>query len=135
MGALRIVVAHFQLQGLCFKTSLYWDDSTKRVVSGWEYNLFNKAVALSAPLSKMRFYFYCWWVEMKYNLKRLPIYDVCRGHDFLHILSTMLINPQFSEKWMTYFMAMEISSSEIRNLKVYKSIDEWLNAKGITYFI
>lgn len=136
MGSLRIVAAHFKMQKLKFSDTLYWDKVSRSLKPDWESNLFNKALEMNAPICKARFYFYCWWTKVRYGLNNLSNYDICRGHDFLQILSTLLIDTgHFSEKWMTYFMAMEISVTEIRGLKMYGAIRNWMNSKGLSLLV
>ena len=132
IGSLRIVAAYYQLPRFDFGETLYWNQTLKCVVPQWEQNIFNKAFELSSPVCKIKFLFYCWMTKVRFGLNRLSVFDVCRGHDFLHILSVMLIDTShFSEKWMTYFMAKEIPEAEIRELTMYKSIDNWMKKNGV----
>jgi hypothetical protein len=136
MGSLRIVVAHFRMRKLEFSNTLYWDNATRRITNEWEDNLFNKALELNSHICKARFFFYCWWTKVRFGLNKLSIYEVSRGHDFLQILSTLLIDSgHFSEKWMAYFMAMEIPKEEIRKLKMYNSINSWMDSNRLSLLV
>lgn len=135
MGSLRIVASLFQLPRIVFRESLYWDNGSRIITQNWEHNLYYSALEQS-NLTKLRFYILCWWTKVRYGLNKLPIYDVSRGHDFLHVLSTLLLDSgHFSEKWMTYFMANEISVAEIRKLKLYNSINGWMRNNSLSLLV
>ena len=75
-------------------------------------------------------------VKYRYGLNRRTIYDVCRGHDFLSILSEMLIDKShYSEKWMTFFMTKEVSVAHIKGMQLYQNIERWTALEGVAMMV
>jgi hypothetical protein len=67
-----------------------------------------------------------------YNLDHRSVYEVCRGHDFLPIMSKMLIdNTHYSERWMTFFMTKGMTATDIRGMRLYQDIDRWAATVGV----
>lgn len=132
MGSLRIVDSHYELPRVDFTTSDCWDSRAHKLYDNWEHRLFHKAIA-QTRCSGIRLLYNCWMVKYRYGLNRRTIYDVCRGHDFLSVLSEMLIDKShYSERWMTFFMTKEMAISEIRSMRLYQNIDKWATSVGVT---
>jgi len=128
MGSLYIVASHFEYARLEFSDTTYWDDAEgkKCLKENWEEHIYADALRQVNPVGHLRLLLSCWYMRHRYQLNKRSIYDVCRGHDFMHVLSCMLIDKHhFSEEWMTYFMTQEIPLAEIRNLRMYQSIFHW----------
>lgn len=135
MGSLRIVDSHYELPRVDFTTPDCWDESQHILYENWEHRLFRKAV-MQTGCNGVRLLCYCWMVKYKYGLNRRTIHDVCRGHDFLSVLSEMLIDKShYSEKWMTFFMTKEMAISDIRSMRLYQNIDRWATPVGATMLV
>lgn len=135
MGSLHIVASHFGYARLLFSDFVYWDDDVNKkcLKENWQERVYVDALRQLKPVCHLRLLLSCWYMRHRYLLNKRPIYDVCRGHDFMHALSCMLIDKHhFSEEWMTYFMTQEISLAEIRNLQMYKSIQSWTVAQHLS---
>ena len=132
MGSLRIVASHFELPRLDFSLSECCDESQHSICCEWEAQLFRSAVNQTGCYY-IQLLYYCWIVKLRYDLNHRDVYDVCRGHDFLSVLSAMLIDKShYSEKWMTFFMTKEISASEIIGMRLFQNIDKWALSVGVT---
>ena len=126
MGSLRIVAAHFGLPRVDFFVKDYWNERNHSLLTNWEISLFNTALR-QCGCGRIRLLLYSWAVRYKFDINHRTLFDVCRGHDFLSVLSNMLIDSQhFSEPWMTFFMTKEISLEEIKSLRLYCNIDGWM---------
>lgn len=125
MGGLRIVSSHYALPRVNFTTPDCWDERQHKVYDHWESNLFRSAV-VQTGCSSVRMLYYCWIVKYRYGLNHRTIYDVCRGHDFLSVLSEMLIDKMhYSEKWMTFFLAKEMTTQDIKSMRLYQDIERY----------
>ena len=132
MGSLRIVDSHFELPRIDFIAHDCWDEKQHVLYNGWENRLFHIAEKQSG-CCHFRLLVYCWMIRYKYDINHRSVYDVCRGHDFLSLLSEMLIDKShYSEMWMTFFMTKEISVADIRNMCLYQNIDRWTTTTGVT---
>lgn len=131
MGSLRIVSSHYGLPRVDFTTSDCWDDGAHKVYDNWESQLFHIAVT-QTRCSYVRLLYYCWMAKYKYGLNCRTIYDVCRGHDFLSVLSEMLIDKShYSERWLTFFMTKEMSVADIKGMQLYQNIERWAAPEGV----
>lgn len=133
MGSLHIVASHFGYPRLVFHESVYWDDDVNKkcLKEDWQERVYGDALRQVKPVCHLRLLLSCWYMRHRFQLNKRSIYDVCRGHDFMHALSCMLIDKHhFSEEWMTYFITQEITLEEIRNLLMYKSIQSWAIVQG-----
>lgn len=131
MGSLRIVAAHYDLPRVDFTLSDCWDDGKHTIREGWENRLFSSAVN-QTKCCYFRWFYYCRRVKHMYNLDHRSVYEVCRGHDFLPILSEMLIDKaHYSERWMTFFMTKEMAAADIRGMQLYQDIDRWAATVGV----
>lgn len=131
MGSLRIVAAHYELPRVDFTVPMCWDEGRHALCDGWERRLFRSAVE-QTRCCYLRLLYCCWRVKYEYNLNQRVVYDVCRGHDFLSVMSEMLIDKShYSEKWMTFFMTKEIATTDIRSMRLYQNIERWATSVGV----
>lgn len=131
MGSLRIVASHYELPRVDFTMPDCWDDVEHKLYDNWENRLFNRTMEQTG-CSCVRLLYSCWMAKYRYDLNHRTIYDVCRGHDFLSVLSEMLIDKwHFSERWMTFFMTKEMAVTDIRQMRLYQDIDSWAISKGV----
>lgn len=131
MGSLRIVAAHYDLPRVDFTVTDCWDEGRHALRNGWENSLLSSAVK-QTKCCYLRWLYYCWRVKHKYDLNHRSVYDVCRGHDFLPIMSKMLIdNTHYSERWMTFFMTKEMAAADIMGMRLYQDIDRWAATVGV----
>lgn len=132
MGSLRIVASHYELPRVDFTITDYWNLERHALCEEWENRLFRKTVK-QTRCCYLRLLYYCWRVKYKFNLNSRFVYDVCRGHDFLSVMSEMLIdNSHYSERWMTFFMTKEMSIADIRSMRLYQDIEKWAVSFGVT---
>lgn len=132
MGSLRIVVSHYGLPRVDFILKDYWNTGQYALREEWEARLFRKTVE-QTRCCYLRLLYYSWRVKYKFDLNHRTIYDVCRGHDFLSVMSKMLIdNAHYSERWMTFFMTKEMTIADIRSMRLYQDIEKWAVSFGVT---
>lgn len=134
MGIFHIIASHFKTSDVCFTIPCYWEEKNHCLFPKWKDRLFITAIK-QCKISKLRLSIYRCWINLRYCPSRRPFFDVCRGHDFLSVLSCMLIDKShFSEEWMTFFMTNEISKQEIKSMQLYAHIGRWMNKKDISFF-
>lgn len=132
MGSLRIVASHYELPRVDFTITDYWNLERHALCEEWENRLFRKTVK-QTRCCYLRLLYYCWRVKYKFNLNCRSVYDVCRGHDFLSVMSEMLIDKShYSERWMTFFMTKEMAVADIRSMRLYQDIERWAVSVGVT---
>lgn len=133
MGGLRIVASYFELHRVDFYVKDYWDERQHFLLANWEDKLFTTAMR-QCCCGRIKLLFYSWVVKYRFGINHRTLFDVCRGHDFLPVLSNMLIDSHhFSERWMTFFMTKEISLEEIKSLRLYNHVKEWEKKSGKTF--
>lgn len=131
MGSLRIVASHYGLPRVDFVATDYWNAGQHVLCEGWETRLFQSTVE-QTRCCYLRLLFCCWRVKYKFDLNHQSVYDVCRGHDFLSVMSEMLIDKShYSERWMTFFMTKEMPVADIRSMRLYQDIDRWATSVGV----
>lgn len=132
MGSLRIVASYYELPRVDFTVKDCWNAGQHALCEGWELRLFRRSVEQSR-CCYLRLLCYCWRVKYKFNLNCRSVYDVCRGHDFLSVMSEMLIDKShYSERWMTFFMTKEMAVADIRSMRLYQDIERWAVSVGVT---
>lgn len=132
MGSLRIMASHYGLPRVDFTITDYWNLGQHALWEGWEARLFRRTVE-QTRCCYLRLLYCCWRVKYKFNLNHRSVYDVCRGHDFLSVMSEMLIDKShFSERWMTFFMTKEMTIADIKSMRLYHDIDRWATSLGVT---
>lgn len=135
MGSLRIVASYYELPRVVFTATDCWNAGQHAFCEGWETRLFRIAVE-QTRCCYLRLLYYCWRVKYKFNLNCRSVYDVCRGHDFLSVMSEMLIDKShYSERWMTFFMTKEMAIADIRSMRLYQNIERWAISVGVTMLV
>lgn len=138
LGELRIAGTWLNIPtGLHFKPSLYWNANDKSLVKGWKRHIYisafkqclRKHYPFLSPLVHL-----C--SNYRHQTKEMKIWDVCRGHDFMEFLSELMIDKfHFSSAWMTYFLAKEVSWSDIRKMQLYNTIHTWQSAHSVNVLV
>lgn len=114
------------------KVSLVWDFSTHSIKSDYRKNLFDafkKACEIDVTEEDFdRF------VEDK-RLEEEPYVHVCRGHDMFHLLPTMMIQQEYSEKKVIWKRMIEFySCSDFSNTRLYNAINAWATMRNLVIF-
>lgn len=131
MGSLRIVASCYELPRVDFTITECWNAERHALCEGWEDQLFRSTVE-QTRCCYLRLLYYCWRVKYKFNLNHQSVYAVCRGHDFLSVMSEMLIDKShYSERWMTFFMTKEMDIADIIGMRLYQDIDKWAISVGV----
>lgn len=138
LGELRIAGTWVNIPtGLNFKLSLYWNAKEKALVRGWKRRIYISA--FQQCLHK-HYLFFSPLIHLcsnyQHRTKKMAIWDICRGHDFMAFFSELMIDKShFSPAWMTCFLAKEITFPDIRKMQLYKSINEWQSAHGVNVLV
>lgn len=138
LGELRIAGTWLNIPtGLNFKPSLFWNAKDKALVKGWKQHIYisafkqclHKRYLFMSPILHL-----C--SNYRHRTKVMKIWDVCRGHDFMGFLSELMVDKyHFSPAWMTYFLAKEVSLSDIRKMQLYKTIHTWQSAHSVNVLV
>lgn len=135
MGIFHIIASRYGWNRVCFSSNDYWDEHRHCLYSDWSGRLF-RLVMRQCSVSQCKLKFYKYRFRFHNYFHGYSLYDECRGHDFLSVLSSMLIDSRhYSEKWMTYYMAKEVSVGEIQSMRLYKSIGRWQAIKKLTVLV
>lgn len=114
------------------KVSLVWDFSTHSIKSDYRKNLFD-AFKKACTVNVTEEDFNC-FVEEK-QLEEEPYVNVCRGHDMFHLLPTMMIQQEYSEKKVIWkHMVESYSCSDFSNTHLYNAIKVWANTRNLVIF-
>lgn len=109
--------------------SKYWDYTKQSVKDDWEQKSTDKFVSLSEGA--------CSGTDIaefisSRSLEDEDLYDVCRGHDFLRLLSLSMVDVQtFSEKRIMNSMIVSYSYDDFKKTKLYSGIIEWQAKEGV----
>lgn len=115
------------------RPSKYWDFKQQAVVASWEQDITEKFVELSAGG--------CTAQEVKvfittHKLEDENLYDICRGHDLLNLLSLTLVDVQtYSVKAIMTKMTEAYSLDDFKATKLYSSIKTWQTTEGVTALV
>lgn len=107
----------------------YWDYQQQTVKDSWEQECTTQFVELSDGC--------CTFADIKsfitiHKLLEENLYDVCRGHDFLNLLSLTLIDVQtYSVENMMTQMIKAYSMEDFKSTQLYASIQAWQTAEGV----
>ena len=111
------------------RTSKFWDHKQHSAVESWKLDCTNKFVALSdgkCSVSDVNAFI------STNELNEEDFYDVCRGHDFVKLLSLALIDVQtYSEVNIMKKMTEVYSLDDFKATKLYASIKKWQDAEGV----
>ena len=111
----------------------YWDFKQQAVVASWEQDITEKFVELSAGG--------CTAQDVKVfittqKLEDENLYDICRGHDLLNLLSLTLVDVQtYSVKAIMTKMTEAYSLDDFKATKLYSSIKTWQTTEGVTALV
>ena len=111
----------------------YWDFKQQAVVASWEQDITEKFVELSAGG--------CTAQDAKvfittHKLEDENLYDICRGHDLLNLLSLTLVDVQtYSVKAIMTKMTEAYSLDDFKTTKLYSSIKTWQTTEGVTALV
>lgn len=111
------------------RPSKYWNFQQQAVAIGWEQESTAKFVALSEGG--------CTTPDVTsfiatHKLEDEELYNVCRGHDLLKLLSLTLIDVQtYSVGAIMAKMTAAYSSEDFKATKLYASIQAWQAAEGV----
>jgi hypothetical protein len=115
------------------RPSKYWDFKQQAVVASWEQDITEKFVELSAGG--------CTAQDVKVfittqKLEDENLYDICRGHDLLNLLSLTLVDVQtYSVKAIMTKMTEAYSLDDFKATKLYSSIKTWQTTEGVTALV
>lgn len=113
--------------------SKYWDYQQQAVKTSWKQDSTAKFVALSKGK--------CDATDVKtfiatHKLEDENLYDICRGHDVLKLLSLILIDVQtYSVEAIMAKMTKAYSMDDFKATRLYASIKAWQIAEGVTALI
>ena len=111
----------------------YWDFKQQEVVASWEQDSTDKFVELSAGG--------CTDQDVKafittHKLENENLYDICRGHDLLKLLSLTLVDVQtYSVKAIQNKITEAYSLDDFKTTKLYSSIKIWQTTEGVTALV
>ena len=111
----------------------YWDYQQQTIKDSWELDCTTRFVELSEGR--------CTSTDVKtfittQKLLEENLYDVCRGHDFLNLLSLTLIDVQrYSVENMMAQMIKAYSKEDFKATRLYASIQAWQTAECVTALI
>lgn len=135
MGIFHIMAARFHMPSVGFKASDYWDFTNRRLLTDWRENLLQTAIR-NVGMSRCKMHCKAFRIKLRYGLSFRSFADVCRGHDMMSLLSKQLIdNAHFSEKWITFYLSKEINPDEIKCMRLYRTLNRWMNQHGISLLI
>lgn len=107
----------------------YWDFNLHCIAEGWKQNSTAKFVALSGDK--------CTAADVRafittHSLEEENLYDICRGHDLLKLLSQALIYNQYKVEKLMAKMIDVYSLDDFKVTRLYASIQAWQEAEGVT---
>ena len=111
----------------------YWDYQQQAMKATWEQDSTAKFVALSDGK--------CTAIEVKafittHKLEDENLYDICRGHDLLKLLSLTLVDVQtYSADAIMDKMTKAYSLDDFKKTKLYSSIKTWQTTEGVTALV
>ncbi|MBO4654841.1 MAG: DUF4435 domain-containing protein [Bacteroidales bacterium] len=111
------------------RPSKYWDFRQQAMAIGWKRDSIAKFVALSDGG--------CTTPDVTsfiatHKLEEEELYDVCRGHDMLKLLSLTLVDVQtYSVGAIMAKMTAAYSLEDFKATKLYASIQAWQAAEGV----
>lgn len=115
------------------RTSMFWDYKQQSVVDSWRRDCTYKFVELldgKCSVSDVNAFI----TTQKLNEENL--YDVCRGHDFIKLLSLALIDVQtYSEISIMKKMTAVYCLDDFKATKLYASIKEWQDSEGVSALV
>jgi len=109
--------------------SKYWDFTKQSIKENWEQESTNKYVSLSDGA--------CSDVDIEEFIRNRSLdgedlYDICRGHDFLRLLSLFMIDVQtFSVRNIMNSMIEAYSLDDFKKTRLYSDILEWQATEGV----
>lgn len=108
----------------------YWDYKQQALVTSWEQDSTDKFAQLSGGG--------CTAQDVKafvttHKLEDENLYDICRGHDLLKLLSLSLIDVQtYSVKAILNKMTEAYTMEDFKATRLYASIQTWQITEGVT---
>ena len=111
----------------------YWDYQQQAMKATWEQDSTAKFVALSDGK--------CTATDVKafittHKLEDENLYDICRGHDLLKLLSLTLVDVRtYSVEAMMDKMTKAYSLDDFKKTKLYSSIKTWQTTEGVTALV
>lgn len=111
------------------RPSKYWDFQQQAVAIGWKQDSTAKFVALSeggCTTSDVTSFI------AVHKLEEEELYDVCRGHDLLKLLSLTMVDVQtYSVSAIMTKMTAAYCLEDFKATKLYTSIQAWQQAEGV----
>ena len=111
----------------------YWDYQQQAMKAAWEQDSTAKFVALSEGK--------CAATDVKafvttHKLENETLYDICRGHDLLKLLSLSMVDVQtYSVEAIMTKMTEAYSLNDFKATRLYASIQAWQTAEGVTALV
>lgn len=107
----------------------YWDYNQHCILNGWEQDSTAKFVALAGGK--------CSAADVStfittHSLEDESLYDICRGHDLLKLLSQALIYIQYKVENIVAKMIESYSIDDFKTTRLYASIQAWQVTEGVT---
>lgn len=116
-----------------FQNMLYWDFSTHDFKADWKTNIFQYFVNQCAGMSTPTAFTQTMLNESndQFDVMHLDFCNVARGHDFLSILSHVMIDTTtYSEDNLTDMMISYITPEVFRTTNLWRSINDWQTREG-----
>lgn len=111
------------------KTGQYWDYKSHDLMANWEQDSTAKFLSLSERK--------CSVDDFKvflstHSLDKEDFFDICRGHDFIPLLSKALIRDHiYSKENIMLKMTSAYSLDDFKTTKLYESIRTWQVNEGV----
>ena len=116
-----------------FQNMLYWDFGSHNFKADWEKNIFQYFVNQCASMSTPVMYTQEMLDESnaQFDVEHLDFCDVARGHDFLTILSHVMVDTNtYSEENLTNIMISCITPDMFRFTSLWRAINDWQIREG-----
>ena len=110
----------------------YWDFRQHCMVESWKHDSTAKFVALAGDRCTAEdvstFIF-------THSLDEESLYDICRGHDLLKLLSQALVYIQYTAENIMVKMTESYSLDDFKTTRLYASIRAWQATEGVIVLV
>lgn len=116
-----------------FQNMLYWDFTSHDFKADWKTNIFQYFVNQCASMSTPVMYTQAMLDESntQFDMEYQDFCDVARGHDFLTILSHVMVDTNtYSEENLTNMMISYITPVIFRSTNLWRAINDWQTKEG-----
>lgn len=111
------------------RPTTYWDFNRHCIMEGWEQDSTARFVVLA--VDKCTADDFSTFIA-SHSLEEESIYDICRGHDLLKLLSQALVYNQYKVENIMTKMIEAYSLNDFKTTQLYASIQAWQETEGVT---